>query len=173
MSLVEIADVRALIKTGESNTNLQALIDRIEDDIVRRFGAHYVGGSTTVEESVEGGAENIYLRRRIGSVDTITERVYLGDTATELEATDYYAWAAQGRIQRLPEGRAWGRLVTVTFVPHDDNAQRKQVIIDLVRLDLERTGKQSENVAGEYSYTAPEWELERARLLRRLSFLGF
>jgi hypothetical protein len=59
----------------------------------------------------------------------------------------------------------------VTYKPLDDRLKRAQVIIDLARLVIERTAMKSENIAGEYSYTAPDdWEREFRRAMRKLTF---
>jgi hypothetical protein len=48
---------------------------------------------------------------------------------------------------------------------------RAQVIIDLVRIVIERTAMKSESIAGEYSYTAPDnWEAEFRKAMKRLVF---
>ena len=74
-------------------------------------------------------------------------------------------------IERLPEDTTWGDRCVVTYKPADDRLKRAQVIIDLVRLVLERTAMKSENVAGEYSYTAPDdWERELRKAMKKLTF---
>lgn len=170
MSLVTIADARTLIATGLSDEKLQEVIDRAEQAVIERFGEHYVDADTTVSDTLEGGSENLYLRRRITSVESIQEATLLGSTPATLEATTYFVWGMQGRIQRLYA--KWGKAITVQYVPYNDNAKRKDVIIGLIRLELERTAMKSESIAGEYSFSAPDWEVDRARLLRRLGFLG-
>lgn len=166
MSLVNVTEIKARIKTVLGDDDLQSVIDQAEADIVAAVGAHYVNSTTTVTETVEGGLPNLYLRRPITSITSITE-----DDAL-LAATDYQLWGAQGRIQRLYPGALWGSVIVVVFAPADDNAQRKRVLLDLVRLDLERTAMRHESVGGEYAYDAPEWEQERAGIMRRLK-MGF
>lgn len=172
MSLVLVAELRALVSTGKNDETLQAIIDREEAEIVRVLGA-IPDGATAITEEHEGGLKNIYLRRPVLSVSSVTEQDLDDDTATTLTAgDDYYVWKAQARIERLPKGATWGELVTVTYVPVDDSARWKQVIIELCRLALERTAMRSEDVADEYEYQAPDWEAERLRLYRRLMFPG-
>lgn len=178
MSLVTIAETRALVKTALTDSELQAVIDRAEADVTRLFGAH-PDGSTAVTETLRGGEGNLYLRRRIASVTTVVETV--GATATTLTpgwTEDYYAWGAAGYLERRSPSTTqtwlgtptWGELVTVTYVPYDDRAERRAVIIDLVRLMLERTALKAESVAGEYSYTAPDdWEASYNVVLQRLA----
>ena len=169
-ALVTPADVRALVQTALTDPQLLLVIDREDALLVRRFGAHYVDGATTVTETVPGEGTQIFLRRALTSVSAITERAGLADTPQTLAATDYYAWLDEGRLVRLPEGATWGAVVAVTYVPADDNAARKAALIELVRLGLERTAMKSESVAGEYSYTAPDWEAARGDILRALGF---
>lgn len=161
MSLLTLAEARALIKTSLTDPELQAVIGREEDEIIRLYGAHYVSGTTTVSETLEGGGASLFLRRPIFSVSSVTE------DGAALASADYRLWGAQGRIERLPKGATWGEVITVVYVPQDDNGRRKAALIDLVRLAVEHTALKSESIAGEYSYTAPDWEAERAKLLRR------
>lgn len=179
MSLVSIADVRMLVRTSLTDTQLQALIDREEKYVVRYFGAPYVDDDTPVTETLNGArAANLYLRRRAKSIVSVDEVLYLGGTTYRLDPSLYFHWELEGRIQRLPSlaqenalgipGALWGAVVTVVYVPFDDNEERTDVIIELVRLAIERTAMKSENIAGEYSYSAPEWETERVKILRRL-----
>ena len=167
MSLLTVAEARALVKTGLSDPDLQSVINREEALMTQTFGAHYVDANTTVVETLYGGGASLFLRRRLASVASIVE-----DTET-LTATDYRLWGGQGRIERLPTGTKWLTVpIVVTYVPADDNLQRKAALIELVRLTLERTPMQSESIAGEYSFSAPDWERERVRLIRRLGFVN-
>jgi hypothetical protein len=165
-SLVSTDDVRALVKTSLTDVQLQAVIDRIEADITSRIGAPQDDeGSVELTETLEGGMENLFVRREVSSVSSIVE-----DTVT-LTATDYRTWAG-GVIERLPEDTHWGDVCVVTYKPTDERPQRTQAIIDLARLVIERTAMGAESVAGEYSYTAPpNWEAELRRVIRRLTFV--
>jgi hypothetical protein len=162
MSLVSVAEIKARIKTVMGDADLQTVIDQAEADVVAHYGAHYVDGTTTATETVGGGLASLYLRRPLASVTSIV------DDGTTLTSDDYRLWASQGRVERLPRGTLWGDVAVIVYKPANDNTQRKRVIIDLVRLDLERTAMTHESVGGEYSYNAPDWEQERAGVLRRL-----
>lgn len=75
-------------------------------------------------------------------------------------------------LKRLPKGANWGAVVTVSYIPVDDSAAWKMAIIDLVKLTLARSPLMSESVGGEMGYTRPgNWELEKRRIMRRLSFV--
>jgi hypothetical protein len=169
-TLLTIERLRALVRTSLSDVDLQEIIDREDAELVRRYGAHYVDAVTPVIEEVIGNTRNIFVQRRVLSVVSVTEAQSLGYAAVTLASTHYHLRGDQGRITRLPDGRAWLGTITVTYVPADDRPLREQVLIDLVRLTLERTAMQSESVAGEYSYTAPDWEKQRRALYRKLEF---
>lgn len=166
MSLVTVADVRQLVTTGLRDPDVQQIIDREEAIMVQRCGAHYVNSSTRITETIRGGYPLLYLSRKVTSIYRVTE-----DTVVISQTNgDFRVWELEGTLERLPAGTSWGTVVVVLYVPYDDNERRKGVLIELVRLALDRMTMHSENVAGEYSYTAPDWEYERARLFRQINF---
>jgi len=172
--------LRAVVNTGLDDTRLSAIIDREEIEIARRLGAASDGSTTTIVETKPGGCANIYTRRPIASVTQVREQQFLGGTFATLLTTQYHVWTDEGRIERLPaitggvlawsSGGAWGPLVEVTYIPTDDRERRKLATCEFVRIALERTAMKGESVAGEYSYTAPEWDALRAMLYRSLGF---
>jgi hypothetical protein len=166
MSLVTVAEVRAMVTTGILDTPLQAIIDREEAIMVQRCGAHYADTSTRITETVRGGYPLLHVAQKITSVYRVTE----DGTVLSQTDEDFRVWELEGMLERLPAGSVWGSVVAVIYVPYNDNERRKAVLIELVRLALDRMAMQSENVAGEYSFTAPDWEYERARLFRQLNF---
>ena len=93
-TLLDVAEARVLIRTSKTDDDLSDLIAREEDELIRRFGAHYVSGGT-VQETHLGEGPNLFLRRPVQSVSTLTEA---GLTVT---ATEYRLWAGQGRVERL------------------------------------------------------------------------
>lgn len=166
MSLVTVAQVRALINSSMTDEQMQEVIDRVEDEITARIGAPQDDNNTvTVVKTLAGEGENLFMPSEIGSVVSIVEDDVI------LDSTEYRTWAG-GVLERLPWGRArWGCVCVVTYKPADDRKRRAGVIIDLVRIELNRTAMRSESVAGEYSYNAPEnWEAERRRIMRRIAF---
>lgn len=167
MSLLSVAEARAMINSSLSDVELQAVIDRTEAEIVARIGLPQDdANSVTVAQTMPGTAENIFVKSEIGSTVSVVE------DGTTLDATEYRTWTC-GVVERLPVGKLWGEVVTITYKPMDDRLQRKAAVIDLVRIDLTRTAMQSESIAGEYSYSAPQnWEAERKRVIRRLAFLA-
>ena len=171
MSLVSTAEVRARINTSLGDVALQAVIDRIEAEITARIGAPQDDtGNVTITRTVEGEAECVFMPSGIASIVSIVE--WEDELSSYTPAvSEYRVWSNSGVIERLPEGTNWEDKVVVVYKPQDDRLRRAGAILDLVRLDLNRTAMVSESVAGEYSYTAPaNWEKERRLILRRLAF---
>lgn len=195
-----VADCRALVPTPLTDPQLQDVIDRVEADINDVIGAVQDPLlATSLTEVVQGGNSDLFLKRPISAVTTVTEYASPTDTTGNVltEDEEFYTWEAEGRLQRiggsLPRGAPsvlsvfymtdaqfagqaaagyWGSHVEVIYVPTDQHLKREQATIDLVRVLLSQTALKSESVAGEYSYRAPaNWELERRRIMRRLSFV--
>ena len=164
-SLVSPANVRALVNTSLSDENLQTVIDRVEAQITEKIGAPQTDAyATVVVKTLRGEGSNLFMPTEVYDIVTIVED---GVTAS---ADEYQAWGG-GVIERLPMGSMWGTRCVVTYKPKDDRLKRTQVIIDLVRLVLERTALKQESVAGEYSYTAPDnWDAEFRKAMKKLMF---
>jgi hypothetical protein len=162
-SLVSPATVKAIVKTSLTDAQLQVVIDRIEAEITARIGAPQDdGGTVSVVQTLEGGTKVLFLPTEILSVVSIVE-----DDVT-LASSDYRTWSG-GDIERMPVGTRWGEVCVVTYKPTDNRSLRTQVIIELARLDIERTAFQAESVS-DYSYTAPKWDEDRKKQFRRLMF---
>lgn len=176
-NLVSASLVRAQIPTRLSDSQLDAIIGREEAALIERYGAHYMDANTPISEShvqEEDGLSppaSLFLRRAVLSVSSVSEKTEWTSSAVALaENTDYVVVAGQGWLVRL--GGAWGRVVSVSYVPQDDRTKRSRIVVELVRLALARTAYQSENIAGEYSYQASstDWDVQRARLLAQAGF---
>jgi hypothetical protein len=146
---VTVAEVRALVKTALSGDDLQAVVNREEEELVRRFGPHYAevdGEEITVSETHYGDGGTIWLNRTPKSIVTVTEYSSLlpSDTGSALTTSHYYLDPMGGALVR-GSYLGWGRRVVVEYVPEDDNALRKSVLIDLVRLALNTMPFQSES----------------------------
>lgn len=136
MSLLTPAEVQAAgVGLDFTTADLQAVIDREEAEIVRRFGANYVDANTTITESVEIKGPSVFLKRAILSVASVTEVTLVNNYQRTLATTDYYAWRDQtGRVQRLLVGNWYGDRIDVVYVPQDDTNLRKLVLIELCRI---------------------------------------
>jgi hypothetical protein len=166
-SLVTAANAKKQINTSMSDVDLQVIIDRIESQITARIGAPWTDDSTPseIEKTLRGEGMSLFLPTGIYEVVSIVE------DETELTADDYRVWGNGGVIERLPINANWGVVCTVTYKPMDDRFKRIPVIIDLLRLTLERTAMKSEDIAGEYSYQAPDnWDAEFRKAMKRLVF---
>jgi hypothetical protein len=183
-SLATLNDVRALVEAAIdiADVDLQAIIDREEAEMVAKFGAHG-DGTTAVTEVVPRVNGMAFLSRPAVSVTSVAEAAYPGGTATTLAASAYYAWVAEGRIQFYPGGVLLTAnddrtTLTVIYVPKDDRPRRRAILIELVRLAVERRAERSRTAkagASEVllSQTFVDFERERARLYRRLAPVGF
>ena len=165
-SLVSPADVKVLINTSMLDANLQIVINRIEAQVNQKIGEPQTDAyATSVVKTIRGEeGPSLFMPTEIYSVTGIVED---GNTLT---SDEYQTWGG-GVIERLPEGTSWGSRCVVTYKPTDDRLKRAEVIIDLVRLVIERTAMKSESVAGEYSYAAPDdWDKLFRRAMKRLMF---
>lgn len=168
MTLVNPADIQALVPTDLDVTTLSRIISDVEAEMIRRLGAHGDGVTSVSETYSTPPGVNLFLRRAPLSVTTVQERVAPSSSLTTVSSSYYLLWADEARIER--HSGTWGAQIVVTYVPADDRARRRPVIIELVRLALSQTALAGENVAGEYSYTAPDWEARAARLFARLEY---
>lgn len=172
MALITAADVRRKVQTALDDTDLTAIIAEEEAALVARLGAHG-DGVTPITEIARRSGGSVWLKRPAVSVTSLSEAPYGGATFTTIDATSYYTYPMQGRIDVYPASISdtdESRIVSVVYVPADDQAARKRVLTELVRLALEQTAMRQESVAGEYSYTAPDWDVQRAKLYRSLHY---
>ena len=143
------------------------------EEIERRFGP-----LDTATELLPGGEKMLILKQKLGSagITSVTETV--GTTDTVLAADDYRLWYGGAMLERLDDGTnprsRWGDRVSVVYVPEDRLAQRRLVLIQLVKLAFEYRGLKSEAVgAGDHSMTALDYTTERENILRSLVPRGF
>lgn len=169
-TLLSVPQLRRTVQSDLDDVQLQELIAEEETELIRRFGPH-ADGTIQVTEQRDGGGDNIFLNRPVLSVVSVAERTRLDGSDSTLATTQYLVRPA-GRLTRI--NASWGALVTVVYVPADDQAIRCAVITELVRLRLTQRSLKGESVGGEYSYTAPDdWEAVRRQHYRRLKFEGF
>lgn len=172
--LLTAGEYKDLVPTNLADSVVDSVIAREQAAIERLLGAAYDGSAlmeTHVQEPFSGNS--LYLRRRVASVSSVSEQRTAFSAAVTLVAnTEYLALPMQGRLLRLGGGD-WGSIVVVTYVPVDDSEEWRRALVDLVRLSTSRTGLKSENVAGEYSYTAfGNPEAERSKVLQGLGFFN-
>ncbi len=165
MALLTVTQLREHLETDLGDDALQRILDAEEGEIVRRYGS-----PALASEMLEGGDTWLVLERTPASITSITETV--GDVDTVLAADDYRLWSG-GRLQRLADGTNphsdWGDRATIVYVPRDESAQRTLALIQLCKLAVAYQGVKVHSVAGDYSETAQEYNLERERLLRSIA----
>lgn len=151
MPLLTTEAAAAFVRSDLQAPELQAVIDREELRLVRKLGPHG-DGVMPITLTVLGTGGDLFLPRPVVSVASVG-----GATS------GWTLYAGQGRI-----AGSWSGEVAVVCVPEDDRADRIAALIDLVRLAVQRTALMTESVAGEYSYSAPDWDAARAAIYRRL-----
>lgn len=172
MALIDADFLKERIPVALSDARVQALIEDVQATIETRLGAAYATDTTITEVHTRPNGINLYLKRRPGSITSVTEKRGLGDTATEA-ITDYHMIARNGMLVRT-DGPTWGALVTVVYTPADDRPQWREAIVDLCRLRLARMAMAGESVGGEFSYTAPQnWEQQERLIMRRIELRTF
>ncbi len=170
MSLITPGEVQATVASGLSSEQMQALIDREETELIRRFGDHSItaGSATILTETIPGWQSNVFVDRRIATVASITEsNDGFASVSALTPVTGYHLFAEEGRIERV--GGKWAKDVRIVYTATDDDDVRKSCLIELVRIAVERQAFAREAVAGEYSYVAPDnWEQTRESIYGRL-----
>lgn len=154
-------------RTGSdlSDGELSSMITAITEELDARFGA---GGQTTVEigDPTDPASRHNRTLRLIRPADTaqaitITERDpgNSGNLAdeTQLAADDFRVMHGGRTLQRLNGGTNprdfWAPLVSVTYTPTAAAAQREEVTIKLIQLDLSYRGGLRSEKAGDYAFT--------------------
>ena len=161
MSLVTLGEVRALVETGLTDVDLQAVLDREEGLLAARIGS--LTGARTDTFSPRLTNTPLHLSRRAAAV-------VVTDNALIVTETDLRFVPESGMVRRITG--AWTGPVAVTYTPTDADAVRRAVI-ELVRGTLSETGNDAESI-GDYSYSrgdaavrASRPALVRGVLLRR------
>ena len=153
-----------MVETDLAPSAIQILIDDAEQEMVSRFGPEL-----TQVETLEGNAEFIFPSRPVATVTSIEESDRNADFT--LVASDYRIMNNGRQIQRRPDGVnglwRWRPLVKITYVPVNDAARRKRVMIDLCRLAVQYNALANES-AGDYSATSREYQQEREQILQTL-----
>jgi hypothetical protein len=165
-------------------TTLQAIIDDEEATMIARYGAHG-DGTTSVTEIARREGGSVFLRRAAVSVTSVTQAEYPGGTGTALATTDRYTWLAEGRIELYPASTPFaaqydtGKLVTVIYVPVDDRAKRRSVLLELVRIATEQpVASGGEKTSGlgfsgeDGSSSGIDLDIARVRAYRKLEFFS-
>lgn len=170
MSTLSVAELQAQVETDLGSTALQQIIDAVERDILEWAGAV----SAEIQEYDETDLlTTIRLPVQGASVTSIVEFTDAehAPTKTTLAASDYELSSDGWEIRRKSTGTnardLWGWHIVVTYVPATDTARRKQVAIQLARLEIDHSAQASERI-GDRSVAAKELREERSAILSRL-----
>lgn len=167
--------VRARVETDLLDPDLVALITDAQNEIRSRFGPDRSEDPLVV--TVDGGEILVDLQRPLDEAEDFAVVEYVGSafsggTTTTLDPSDFRVLHRGRILQRLgtgPNSRTyWGDRVTITYQPVDDQAQRDEVVIKLVKLALEYEGLATLR-AGDVSAQPLDYRRERERLLSTLA----
>lgn len=163
-----------------STDALQSLIDAEEAEMIQRFGPHG-DGVTQVTVTVRPQGAFLNLPRPFVSITSVTASPYPGGSATAIASDQRYTWGDEGRIELYPSGFYWAvwdarTVATVTYVPADDRALRKMVLLSLVQTATELPVVTGEKVSGlsfsidSTSSHPSDWDNARATAYQRLVY---
>jgi hypothetical protein len=149
-----LADLRKHVETELDDAALSVIVNAEEAAIEQRAGP-----VATATEYFPGGVGTLWLSRAPSAITTVTV------DGVELDAARY---ALVGRSALRSLAGLWGRDVTVTYVPEDTTAQRRLVLVQLVKLALAYSGFSSLRLDGHVSEQPLAYTQERERLLSML-----
>ena len=171
-NLLTTAQVREHVETDLVDDALGRLNDAADLRVIQRGGPLANETDTFVVDSndyPEGRDKSIFLERLPGAISSVSEQIF-DNTPVVLAADDYYQVGTQ--LERRDDGTnprsRWGHRVIVAYVPESDEAIRKQIIIDLIKLEVAYQGVAKEK-AGDYSMEAPDYQAEQERILSQLA----
>ncbi len=150
MSVTSIAQVRALVKTGVADSDLQDIIDREEAYLARELRAPIAGSRTQNVWRAPFALDfnDIYLQRPTDSLTSVV------DNGVSVDLADVRLLEAGYVIERTSDDGttgAWqGPLIAITYTPND-LLEVQRVVVELCRLTLIETGFSSEDI-GTYKY---------------------
>ena len=131
--LLTVEQLREHVVSNLGDDALQRILDANEDAI-----NEFVGPIRPVVEIHDGGPRASRSHAGRPSITSIVER--RSGTDTTLAADDYRIRASGYVLERISGGTnsrsSWNDLVTVTYVPVSDVAERIRVLIALCKLDL-------------------------------------
>lgn len=67
----------------------------------------------------------------------------------------------------MPAGGIWGSVIEVVYIPVNQTPEWQAAVIDIVRLVSERTAMTRASGDG-FSFSAPDWDAEIAKRVRKL-----
>lgn len=164
--LLTTAELREHLETGLSDAALERLVDSADAYLIRMKGQHDPDATMTYETE-RSLPFRLWLPRTASDITSVEERqTYLG-AGWQTREEGYYRLADQGQSV-LSLGRRFYPLLRVEFTPVPENDIRAEMLIGLVRLELQDTGLDSER-DDTYTYKAKNKTMARREIMERLS----
>ena len=161
--LLTVDEIKEHVTTGLSDVALGRLIDSQDAYIRQMVGQHDPATTMVYEDDVDSNYQHIRLPRPAVSIAKVEDRRLWDSAWTVRDASTYYL-SDEGRFVQVVRsvwgwGRGWSQhdrmRVRVTYTPVSENAGRAQALIDLVRLETQDTGLESER-DDTFSYKAKD-----------------
>lgn len=135
--MATLAQVRARVETDLADPDLVALLSDAQLAISERHGPDRdTAAPLTVD--LLGGRRFVEVTRPIDVAEPFTVTELRDGIETVLADTEFRLWDGH-TLERLNEP-CWGEVVTISYVPVDDQARRDEVEIKLVMLAVEYEG---------------------------------
>lgn len=173
-TLLTFAEVRAHVESDISDAALTQVIEAADAEIIRRLGP-----VATQTEVLSGGDRFLHLARAATAITSASERWTVdgvGITTQAILADDYRLVSDGRRLERLFTGTYpasdWQGEVTLVYVPEDTTAERKLLLVNLVKIDLAVSGLLSDRVGDLGVQYLNDPEAARAAAFRRLASGG-
>lgn len=175
MALLTLAQVRENIESDLGDDAMNRLIDASDAEIIRKLGP-----LATQPETHEGGSRYIHLARAASAIVSVSERyntLGAGYTTLNLSSNDYRLLPDGRKVERLSDGtngadRFQGEVSIVT-TPLDTTAERVNLLLKLVTLELNYTGHLIQSAGDHRVQPGPQaYADEKASLFRSLSTAG-
>lgn len=165
MALLTVAEIREHIETDLTTDALTRLLDDADAEIIDRLGAL----ATETEVFEAEGLLRLVLRRKAQSITSAKETIL--ETDYTLASNDYSLLSDGYTLERRqgtnePHIR-WRGIATIVYVPKDETARRKRLLVDLVKLIVQYDARASKSL-GDYSVQNRDYAKEREAL-----FLAF
>jgi hypothetical protein len=174
-NLLTVDEMRDHVETDLVDDALEQIIDAADAEIIRRLGP--VAAQTEV---LPGGDLYLSLAREASAITAVTERFLVdgfGVQNTPLNlANDVSLLASGRRVERLFTGdnpsSAFRGVVTIAYAPADTTAERKLLLVKLVKLDVKYSGLVAKSIGDVRTQFVADHAGERLALFRALGSSG-
>ena len=165
MAILTLAQVREHIETDLGDDPLTRLIDDADQEIIDRLGV-----LASQSETLDGGDALLHLRRKALSITSAVERIL--ETDYTLASNDFELLPDGFRVQRKQGTNypytIWRGLTTIVYVPADETASRKRLLVDLVKLAVAFQGVAGSGIGDARIQHVSDYQGERNRLFDSL-----